>query len=83
MFESLVMHLQGANVELDRDLIITSLKYFVKVSWMSVAIGVGVGLICTLYFWMIRGRHDPVGGTLNLCCVGIDYLMPCLRFYLL
>jgi len=71
MFESLVMHLQGANVELDSALIITSLKYFVKVSWMSVAIGVGVGLVCTLYFWMIRGRHDPVGEVATFFCFAL------------
>jgi len=71
MFESLVMHLQGANIELDSALIITSLKYFVKVSWMSVAIGVGVGLVCTLYFWMIRGRHDPVGEVATFFCFAL------------
>ena len=60
MFDSLVMHLQGHNPTLDRDIVSQSTKHFFKVSGISVGIGLGIGLICTLWFWALRERQSPV-----------------------
>ncbi len=59
MFESLVMHLHGPDLDssLDGALILSSARYFWKVSWISILVGVSTGVACTVYFWGLRGRH--------------------------
>jgi len=59
MFESLVLHLQG-NAEIAEGIVWDSAIYFVKVTFISIAIGIGCGFLCTVYFWCLRGRQSSV-----------------------
>jgi len=70
MFESLVMHLDGSNKlgTLNGELIWSSARYFWKVSWVSIVIGLAVGITCTIYFWCLRGRHGPVSEVASFFC---------------
>lgn len=70
MFESLVMHLDGTNQlgQLDNTLILSSAKYFWTVSWISIVVGVSIGITCTIYFWALRGRHGPVSEVATFFC---------------
>mmetsp|Transcript_8394 Transcript_8394/g.15838 ORF Transcript_8394/g.15838 Transcript_8394/m.15838 type:complete len:785 (+) Transcript_8394:383-2737(+) len=71
MFESLVVHLNKAIEQpgnLDSALIWSSAKFFWKVSWVSILIGVATGIACTMYFWVLRGRHGPVAEVTSFFC---------------
>lgn len=71
MFESLVVHLNKAIQQegsLDEALIWSSAKFFWKVSWLSILIGIATGIACTMYFWALRGRHGPVAEVTSFFC---------------
>ncbi len=70
MFESLVLHLHGSDLDgtLDGALVWSSAKYFWKVSWVSILVGLLSGITCTIYFWCLRGRHGPVAEVASFFC---------------
>lgn len=72
MFQSLIMHLHAdqssMSASLDKALIWSSAKYFWKVSWVSILVGVLTGITCTIYFWALRGRHGPVAEVASFFC---------------
>lgn len=70
LFDSLKMHLEkhSSNAddggdgggEIDGELVRESLIYFVKICIGSVSVGLLIGVLCTVYFWLLRGKQSPV-----------------------
>lgn len=73
LFDSLKMHLEKRNDEslvsninylksddIDNQLVKESLQYFIKICIGSVSVGLLVGILCTMYFWFLRGKQSPV-----------------------
>lgn len=81
LFKTLLDHLDGqggfANEEETlADLVTTVATKFCIVSLGSIAIGLVTGVACTVYFWMLRGRHVPVAE------VGIFFIWALLPYYI-
>ncbi len=73
LFDSLKMHLEkrndenlGGNInylksdDIDNQLVKESIQYFIKICIGSVSVGLLVGILCTMYFWFLRGKQSPV-----------------------
>ena len=81
LFKTLLDHLdaQGGFANEDEtvgDLVATVATKFCIVSLGSIAIGLVTGVACTVYFWMLRGRHVPVAE------VGIFFIWALLPYYI-
>ena len=59
LFDTLKSHL-GEDDVLDEDTFREMVKHFCAVLFGSIGIGLGVGMCCTLYFWILRGRQTAV-----------------------
>jgi len=70
LFESLVLNLDE-NVELDGAIVLESTLFFLKVTSASVAIGLACGILCTIYFWCLRGRQSPVSEVATFFCFAL------------
>jgi NhaP-type Na+/H+ or K+/H+ antiporter len=44
----------------DSQLAKESIKYFFKICLGSISIGLLIGVLCTVYFWLLRGKQSPV-----------------------
>jgi len=70
VFESLVLNLDE-NKELDRAIVLKSALYFCRVTSISIAIGLACGILCTIYFWCLRGRQSPVSEVATFFCFAL------------
>jgi len=70
VFKSLVLHLDG-NTELDSAIVWDSVLYFCKATSISIAIGLVCGILCTIYFWCLRGRQSPVSEVTTFFCFAL------------
>jgi len=70
LFESLVLHLDGTT-ELNRAIVWDSTLYFCKATSTSIAIGLACGVLCTIYFWCLRGRQSPVSEVAAFFCFAL------------
>lgn len=80
LFDSLKMHLEkngdnhGSNINyniggaIDHVLVKESVQYFFKICIGSVSVGVFVGILCTIYFWLLRGKQTPVMEVATFFC---------------
>jgi len=48
-----------------------SVQYFLKISVVSVLIGLVIGVLCTIYFWTLRGRQSPVSEVAMFFCFAL------------
>lgn len=70
LFDSLKLHLErhGSHGDDNSDsgsndhstLIKESIQYFIKICIGSISIGIVIGIVCTIYFWLLRGKQSPV-----------------------
>lgn len=67
LFDSLKMHLEksgshdgGSESGSESVNVQESIQYFIKICAGSVGVGLSVGILCTIYFWLLRGKQTPV-----------------------
>lgn len=67
LFQTLVQFLD-ANVIIDQEAILHAIIHFFVVALGSVLVGVGSGIMCTLYFWAFHGCQTPLVEVLMFLC---------------
>ena len=55
----------------DSGMVLQVLITFIKCSIGAIAIGIGCGVVCTVYFWALRGKHTPVVETAIFFCFAL------------
>ena len=75
LFDTL-LHSLAKSSAVDGAMVSETLLTFVRCSIGAIAIGIGCGMACTIYFWALAKRHSPVWETAIFFCFA---LMP---FYL-
>jgi NhaP-type Na+/H+ or K+/H+ antiporter len=70
LFDTMVTHL-GDNAVVDKALVHEMVVSFFKVTLGSVGIGVGCGVLCTIYFWALRRKHTAVVETALFFCFAL------------
>lgn len=59
LFDTLVGHLTDGAV-VNHHTLHESVVKFVQITLGSIGIGIASGIVCTVYFWMLRRKHTPV-----------------------
>lgn len=67
LFETLV-HFLDDNMEVDSHAVTAAMIHFLVVFIGSLLIGVGSGLCCTVYYWLMHGCQTPLVEVLMFCC---------------
>ena len=67
LFHTLVQFLD-ANVVIDQEAIVHAMIHFFVVALGSVLVGIGSGIMCTLYFWAFHGCQTPLVEVLMFLC---------------
>ncbi|CAB9502930.1 Probable Na(+)/H(+) antiporter nhx [Seminavis robusta] len=67
LFHTLVQFLDS-NVIIDQDAIVNAIIHFFVVAMGSILVGVGSGIMCTLYFWAFHGCQTPLVEVLMFLC---------------
>ena len=67
LFETLERFLD-TNMVIDRDTIAAAFAHFFVVATGSILVGVGSGIMCTLYYWAFHGCQTPLVEVLMFLC---------------
>lgn len=67
LFDTLV-HFLDADMIVDSQAVTAAAIHFLVVFIGSLLIGLGYGLVCTLYYWVMRGCQTPLVEVLMFCC---------------
>ena len=67
LFQTLV-HFLDANMEVDGHALLAATIHFFVVAIGSLLVGLGSGLCCTLYYWLMHGCQTPLVEVLMFCC---------------
>jgi NhaP-type Na+/H+ or K+/H+ antiporter len=67
LFQTLVQFLD-VNVVIDNDAIMAAVIHFFVVALGSVLLGIGSGIMCTLYYWAMHGCQTPLVEVLMFLC---------------
>jgi len=67
LFETLV-HFMDDNMIVDGNAVTAAAIHFIVVFIGSLLIGIGYGLCCTLYYWIMIGCQTPLVEVLMFCC---------------
>jgi len=58
----------GGGGGINHELVKESIQYFVKICIGSISIGLIVGILCNVYFWLLRGKQTPVMEVATFFC---------------
>jgi NhaP-type Na+/H+ or K+/H+ antiporter len=67
LFQTLV-HFLDDNMEVDSHAVVAAAIHFMVVFIGSLLIGIGGGLCCTVYYWVMHGCQTPLVEVLMFCC---------------
>lgn len=67
LFQTLV-HFLDDNMEVDSNAVVAAAIHFMVVFVGSLLIGIGAGLCCTVYYWVMHGCQTPLVEVLMFCC---------------
>jgi NhaP-type Na+/H+ or K+/H+ antiporter len=67
LFQTLV-HFLDENMTVDSHALVAAAVHFLVVALGSLLVGVGSGLCCTVYYWMMHGCQTPLVEVLIFCC---------------
>lgn len=67
LFETLV-HFLDDNIEVDKHAVVAATIHFLVVFIGSLMVGIGSGLCCTVYYWLMLGCQTPLVEVLLFCC---------------
>lgn len=67
LFQTLV-HFLDDNMEVDSHAVVAAAIHFMVVFIGSLLIGIGSGLCCTVFYWIMHGCQTPLVEVLMFCC---------------